>query len=145
MALTIVGNINGRYQQQVVTNIYMANQEAAIAGAAYKLASRRWTIASAVSDRIYAICLKSVAAGANGVKVPGIMALVKDGDIIEADYVNVPNNAFEPGFEKAVLNSTMSSVDAAVVDNSSGHLIILEKDTGSAKVRCIATKHFTQA
>lgn len=139
MALSIVGNINGRYQQQVVTNIYMTNSEAAVAGAAYKLSSRRWTLA-ATTDRIYAICLKSVAAGTD---VLGVMSLVRDGDIIEADYTGTPDAAFIPGLELATLDSTGLLVNAATV--SGGHLVILEKDTGNTKVRCIATKHFTQA
>lgn len=138
MALRLVGNINGQYHAKVVTNIYMTDNEAAVAGQAYKLASGRWTKATG-TDRVYAVCIKDADAGTN---VFGVMELVKNGDIIEADYTGTPNAAFLVGCESA----TLGDADGTVVDASDvtgGCLLIMEKDTTAAKVRCIATKNFT--
>lgn len=138
MALSIVGNISGRYQQHEIKSIYMTDSEAGVAGTAYKLSSGRWTKATD-ADRIYAICLQATAAGTN---VYGVMVPVCEGDIIEADYTGTPDAAFLPGLETASLDDTNGNcVDAA--DVTGGHLIILEKDTDKRKVRCVATKCFT--
>jgi hypothetical protein len=139
MALKIVGNINGNYHGKIVDTLYMTNSEAGVANAAYKLSSGRWTLA-ATTDRIYAVCRKSVTLGTN---VLAVMELVKDGDILEIDYTGTPDAAFLPGLELAILDATGLLVNAATV--SGGHLVILEKDTTNTKVRCIATKNFVQA
>lgn len=140
MAIKIIGNINGEYKQRIVTNIYMTNSEDAVEGKAYKLSSQRWTEAKG-TDRIYAVCIKSETAGTN---VYGTMSLVRDGDILEADYTGTPAATFIPGQETATLGDADGSVvDASDVTN--GHLVVLEVDTFHAKVYCIATKHFTQA
>lgn len=140
MALKIVGNINGNYHGKIVSDIYMTNSEACVAGTAYKLSSQRWT-AAVGTDRIYGVGIKAVTAGTN---VYGVVELVKDGDIIEADYTGTPNAAFIVGCETATLgDATGASMDSS--DVTSGHLVILEKDTTNTKVRCIATKNFVQA
>jgi len=140
MALNIIGNINGNYHAKVVTNIYMTDSEAGVAGSAYKLSSGRWT-AAVDADRIYAICIKATTAGTD---VYGYMELVKDGDIIEADYTGTADATFLPGLETASLGDADSAnVDAA--DVSGGCLVILKKDTANTKVQCIATKNFVQA
>lgn len=140
MALKIVGNINGNYHGKIVEDIYMTDSEAGVAGTAYKLSSGRWTKA-VDADRIYAVCIRSTDAGTN---VYGYMELVKDGDIIEADYTGTPDATFLVGLETASLgDSDGANVDAA--DVTGGCLVILEKDTTNTKVRCIATKNFVQA
>ena len=140
MSLNIISNINGSYHAKVVTNIYMTDSEAGYAGRAYKLSSGRWTQAVG-TDRIYAICIKATDAGTD---VYGYMELVKDGDLIEADYTGTANAAFLPGCESATLgDATGASVDSS--DVTSGCLVILEKDSTNTKVRCIATKNFVQA
>jgi hypothetical protein len=138
--LKIVGNINGNYHSRVIDNIEMTHDEAAVAGSAYKLSSGVWT-AAVDADRIYAICLKSATGGDN---IKPVMEIVKDGDIIEADYTGTADAAFVVGLEAASLGDADSAnVDAA--DVTGGHLVILEKDTTLTKVRCIATKNFVQA
>ncbi|OPX93989.1 MAG: hypothetical protein A4E53_00152 [Pelotomaculum sp. PtaB.Bin104] len=140
MAIKIVGNINtGILKSRIVSNIYMTDSEGAVEGAAYKLSSRRWTLA-ATTDRIYAVCRKAAGAGTD---VLTQMELIKDGDILEIDYTGTPNVAFEPGLEAAVLDATGLLVNAATV--SGGHLLILEKDTVNAKVKCVAIKNFGNA
>jgi len=140
MALKIIGNINGNYHGKFVDNIYMTDSEAAVADSAYKLSSQRWTLAVG-TDRIYAICRKSADAGTN---VLGFMELVKDGDIILADYTGTANAAFLPGCETATLgDATGASLDSS--DVTSGNLVILEKDATNTQVQCIATKNFVQA
>jgi hypothetical protein len=135
MALKIVGSLYGFYHARIVDNIYMTSGEAAEAGQAYKLSSGKWTKATG-TDRIYAICIKDVAAGAKAV-----MEIVKPGDIIEADYTGTPHANFGVGCETATLgNSDGSLLDAS--DVSGGHLIILEQDTTNKKVHCVATKTF---
>lgn len=140
MALTIVTNLSGNYHMKTVDNIYMTNSEAAVAGSAYKLSSGRWTLAVG-TDRIYAICVKAADAGTD---VLALMELVKDGDVIKADYTGTPNAAFLPGCESATLgNATGASLDSS--DVTSGCLVILEKDAANTQVLCIATKNFVQA
>lgn len=140
MALKIVGNINtGILKSKVVKNIYITNSEAAVLGAAYKLTSGRWTLAT-TTDRIYAVCLKAANAGTN---VLAVMELVKNGDMLEIDYTGTPDAAFLPGLELAALDATGLLCNAATV--TGGHLVVLNKDTANTKVQCIATKNFAQA
>jgi hypothetical protein len=140
MTLKIVGNINGNYHGKIVSDIYMTDAEACVAGTAYKLSSQRWTEAVG-TDRIYGIGIKAVTLGTD---VFGVVELVKDGDIIEADYTGTPNAAFIVGCESATLgDATGLTVDST--DVTSGCLVILEKDTTNTKIRCIATKNFVQA
>lgn len=140
MALKLIGNIYGDYHSKYVDNIYMTNSETSIVGAAYKLSSGRWTLA-VDTDRIYAICYKATTGGTDQY---GHMELVKPGDIIEADYTGTPDATFLVGLESASLgDADGANVDAA--DVSGGHLVILDKDTTNAKVKCIAVKNFVVA
>jgi hypothetical protein len=141
MALKIIGNLStGNFKSRIVDNVYMTDAEAAVQGTAYKLSSGRWTEAVG-TDRIYAIATKSIDAGTD---VLGVMELVKDGDIIEADYTGTADATFLPGCESATLgDATGASIDSS--DVTSGHLVILKKDTTETKVQCIATKNFVQA
>lgn len=140
MALRIISNVSGNYHMKVIDNVYMTDAEAGVAGSAYKLASGRWTLAVG-TDRIYAICFKATTAGTD---VLGFMEMVKDGDIIEADYTGTANAAFLPGCESATLgDATGATIDSS--DVTSGCLVILEKDAVNTKVQCVATKNFVQA
>ncbi len=137
MALKVVGSMVGYYHPVIVSDIYLTDSEAAVAGQGYYLSSGRWT-KSATTAAVEAVCLKSEDAGTN---VLPVMELVKTGDIIEADYTGTPNAAFLPGLTVAVLDSNGANVDSATV--SGGHLRILSKDTSTTKVRMVANKNFT--
>jgi len=140
MALRIIGSIlTGASRDKFIDNIYMTDSEAAVAGRGYYLASGRWT-KSATTAAIEAVCVKSADAGTD---VLPIMAVVKTGDIIEANYTGTADAAFLPGLTVAILDSNGDNVDAATV--TGGHGVILEKDTVGLKVRMIVKKNFTEA
>jgi len=137
MALRVIGTMVGTYHQRVVSNIYMTDSEAAVAGQGYYIASGRFTKA-ATTSAVQAVCLKSMDAGTN---VLTVMELVKAGDIIEADYTGTADAAFLPGLTLAVLDANGANVASATV--TGGHLRLLEKDATTLKVRMIAGKNFT--
>jgi len=140
MSLKHRGNIDtGDSKVKIIDHFYMTDAEAAVVGRAYKLTTARWTKA-ATTDRIYAICIKATVAGTD---VLGTMALVKSGDIIEADYTGTADAAFIEGLELAVLDANGDNVDAATV--TGGHLVVINKDAENKKVKCVALKNFTQA
>lgn len=136
MALKIATGFVGNYHPKVITNLYMTNSEAAVAGQGYFLSSGRWT-KSATTAAVEAICLKSATAGTN---VFAVMEAVKPGDIIEADYTGTPDAAFLPGLSAAVLDANGANVASATV--TGGHLRILSRDTTNSKVTMIAFKNF---
>ena len=139
MALKIIGSALGNYHGKFVSDIYMTDSEADVAGQGYYLVAQRWTKAATV-NAVEGICVKAATAGTN---VLTVMELVKVGDIIEADYTGTPNAAFLPGLKLAVLDANGANVDSATV--TGGHLRILKKDASKLKVQMVATKNFTQA
>jgi hypothetical protein len=137
MAVKIVGSLIGYYHPVVITDLLMKDNEAAVEGQAYYLASGRLT-KSATTAAVEFVCLKSAPGGTN---VPAIMEMVKTGDILEADYTGTADAAFLPGLTVGVLDANGANVDAATV--TGGHLRILSIDTSAKKVRAVANKNFT--
>lgn len=139
--MRIIASMHGHYHGRTVENIYMKNSEAAVEGRAYKLANGRWTAASVI-DPVEAICRANKPAGTD---VFGVMEIVKEGDIVLADYTGEPTATFLPGLALANLDATGDNVNAAAdTGTSKGHLVVLDVDTVNKTVKFIARKNFTQ-